>query len=53
MGFSIQKTIKFWIGTLGCSFLFYFSGHKVINLDLEPARTYLIKDLMIGLILMT
>ena len=43
--FNSKKTIlNFGSGHLGCSFLFYFSGHKVINLDLEPARTYLIKD---------
>lgn len=43
--FNSKKTIlNFGSGHLGCSFLFYFSGHKVVNLDLEPASTQLIKN---------
>lgn len=43
--FDSKKTIlNFGSGHLGCSFLFYFSGHKVINLDLEPANTHLIRN---------
>jgi len=43
--FDSKRTIlNFGSGHLGCSFLFYFSGHKVINFDLEPANTHLIKS---------
>ena len=42
--FKSKKTIlNFGAGHLGCSFLFYFSGHKVINIDLEPSKTHLIE----------
>jgi len=43
--FKSKKTIlNFGSGHLGCSFLFYFSGHKVINMDLYPAKTHLIEN---------
>lgn len=45
-GFSeTKKTIlNFGSGHLGASFLFYFSGHRVINFDLQPAKTPLINE---------
>lgn len=45
-GFSkTKKTIlNFGSGHLGSSFLFYFSGHRVINFDLQPAKTNLVLE---------